>query len=86
MNNYNYGCHNTGLQRRNSCDSTVCRAFQETTDNCSCNRAWFPVNTSLAMAYVPFQQSGEIYECERALSRGTVFPCLDKPFLKGCCR
>lgn len=33
-----------------------------------------------AMAYVPFQQWGEVYEPERALDAGTLFPVLDKPF------
>ena len=39
-------------------------------------------NMPIAMAYVPFQQSGEVYACDRALSRGTIFPCLDLPFLR----
>lgn len=34
----------------------------------------------LAMAYVPFQQFGNIYEPYRALQRGTIFPELDLPF------
>ena len=34
----------------------------------------------LAMAYVPFQQWGNIYEPYRALQRGTIFPELDLPF------
>ena len=62
-------------------------------DNClnCCNysdreKSSFPECYALAMAYVPFQQWGEIYPCEKALMRGTVFPCLDKPFLMGCCK
>lgn len=51
-----------------------------------CNKSAFPVNTALAMAYVPFQQSTEVYSYEKALTRGTIFPCLDKPFLMGCCK
>jgi len=43
----------------------------------------FPKNTSLAMAYVPFQQWGETYGDDEALSRGTLFPELDLPFSKG---
>jgi alkylhydroperoxidase/carboxymuconolactone decarboxylase family protein YurZ len=43
----------------------------------------FPKNTPLAMAYVPFQQWGETYGDDEALSRGTLFPELDLPFLKG---
>ncbi|MBQ8028984.1 MAG: spore coat associated protein CotJA [Clostridia bacterium] len=38
------------------------------------------------MAYVPFQESNDVYSCEKALVRGTIFPVLDKPFLAGCCR
>lgn len=37
----------------------------------------------LTMAYVPFQSYGVMYEPDKALCRGTVFPDLDKPFL-GC--
>lgn len=52
-------------------------------DVCSCPIAEgaLPEMLSLAMAYVPFQQWETPYEEDVALSRGTVFPCLDKPFL-----
>ena len=43
----------------------------------------FPKNTPLAMAYVPFQQWGETYDDDKALSRGTLFPELDLPFSGG---
>lgn len=34
-----------------------------------------------AMAYVPFQQWGQVFDNpERALDAGTLFPVLDKPF------
>lgn len=36
-----------------------------------------------AMAYVPFQQYGAVYEPEKALASGTLFPDLDKPFSGG---
>ena len=40
----------------------------------------------LAMAYVPMQQWSCVYEDGyHALDRGTIFPCLDKPFLEGMC-
>ena len=40
-----------------------------------------------AMAYVPMQKYGLVYEAENALEKGTLFPDLDKPFLgKGACR
>ena len=35
----------------------------------------------LAMAYVPWQQPGTLYDADKGLSRGTLFPELDKPFL-----
>lgn len=40
---------------------------------------------ALAMAYVPWQQWGEVYPLNTGLSRGTIFPELDKPFFKGRC-
>jgi len=35
----------------------------------------------LAMAYVPIQTWEDIYDCDTALSRGTLFAQLDKPFI-----
>lgn len=35
----------------------------------------------LAMAYVPWQEFGEVYPLERGFQAGTIFPCLDLPFL-----
>lgn len=43
----------------------------------------FPENTPLAMAYVPFQQWGEVYDEDDALCAGTLFPALDLPFGRG---
>ena len=40
-----------------------------------------PEQMPVAMAYVPFQHWHEPYEDDVALQRGTIFPCLDKPFL-----
>ena len=42
-----------------------------------------PSVTVPAMAYVPFQQYGAVYQPEQALMAGTLFPDLDKPFLRG---
>ena len=41
----------------------------------------FPKEMPYAMAYVPFQTWQKPYDCEAALSRGTIFPALDKPFI-----
>lgn len=35
----------------------------------------------VAMAYVPWQHFTNSYEPQKALSIGTIFPELDKPFL-----
>jgi len=35
---------------------------------------------SLAMAYVPWQTFNEVYEIDKALHIGTIFPELDKRF------
>lgn len=42
---------------------------------------------ALAMAYVPWQFFDMVYEPDKALEVGTIFPELDKPFLgRGSCR
>ncbi|HRR77944.1 MAG: spore coat associated protein CotJA [Ruminococcus sp.] len=43
----------------------------------------FPENTPLAMAYVPYQQWGDVYDDDKALTQGTLFPELDLPFKGG---
>ena len=40
-----------------------------------------PEDMTVAMAYVPYQPWKEPYEDEVGLTRGTVFACLDKPFI-----
>lgn len=54
-----------------------------TDGGCTENPTPFPKNTPVAMAYVPFQQIGQIYNPESGLDRGTIFPDLDLPFLGG---
>lgn len=41
----------------------------------------FPKHTPIAMAYVPLQRWEMPYDEAVALSRGTIFPSLDKPFI-----
>lgn len=43
-------------------------------------------NKPIAMAYVPWQQWRQTYPMDKALSRGTIFPELDLPFVMGRCR
>lgn len=40
-----------------------------------------PKYMPIGMAYVPFQEWEKPYDDNIALSRGTIFPSLDKPFL-----
>ncbi len=37
-------------------------------------------STPLAMAYFPYQRFNDLYEPETALTEGTIFRRLDKPF------
>lgn len=50
--------------------------------------AFCPEEFPVAMAYVPWQRWNTVYDLERALSTGTIFPELDKPFygVRGGCR
>ena len=63
----------------------VCARNQRTQAPC---RAAEPVCASLSvMAYVEPQVWDCAYSCGQALTRGTLFPALDKPFMGkgGCC-
>jgi hypothetical protein len=44
------------------------------------NDPTFPPKVSLAMSYVPYQRFENLYDEGKALSRGTLFACLDLPF------
>ena len=59
---------------------------------CRCNRAMSQKNCyqrnegymdkfPVGMTYVPWQNWNQIYELDKALSSGTLFPELDKPFI-----
>ncbi|MBS6462870.1 MAG: spore coat associated protein CotJA [Ruminococcus sp.] len=47
--------------------------YEEESENCLAGR-------SLAMVYSPCQQFRELYEPDEALTKGTLFRELDKPF------
>lgn len=40
-----------------------------------------PKNPVVAMAYVPYQNAQKLYSAEQGVVVGTMFPCLNKPFL-----
>lgn len=45
-----------------------------------------PADTAVTMAYVPFQLDKTMYDEDQALSVGTLFKDLNKPFLRGACK
>ncbi len=45
-----------------------------------------PADAAVTMAYVPFQTDKSRYDDMQALSYGTLFPSLNKPFLRGACK
>lgn len=55
--------------------------------NCNSNTEKNVIDSMpIGMAYVPWQIFTDIYTPEKALTRGTIFSQLDKPFLGGCVR
>ena len=47
----------------------------------SCQPSDITDNLSYAMAYVPMQRWNKVYDPDVGFARGTIFPCLDLPFL-----
>ena len=52
----------------------------ENTGSRDCRSNYLPHGTPLAAVYVPIQTFTQMYDCDKALSRGTLFMELDKPF------
>ncbi|MGN0448343.1 MAG: spore coat associated protein CotJA [Acutalibacteraceae bacterium] len=69
-----------------SCCDTKNQKSDTVTCSCNCERSALPSCPQVAMAYVPFQQSSEVYPAETGICKGTMFPCLDLPFMRGCCK
>lgn len=73
-------------ERENSLDSpeTFSRPIRPPqNDNSNITTTRFPQNAPLAMAYVPFQEWGEVYSDDVAFPIGTLFPDLNFPFTRG---
>lgn len=64
-------------------ESTLSKQSGNTVSDNTGRMSRFPQNTPLAMAYVPYQEWGEVYDEDSAFSRGTLFPELDLPFEAG---
>lgn len=59
-----------------------CNAQNQITVSCPVRQdCYIDQNFALAMAYVPWQEFEPLYDAEKGLSAGTIFPDLDKPFL-----
>ena len=73
-----YNSRNTAMRQSGSWQNTSpsCRRNSE-----DCTRSDdFLKGTTIAMAYVPWQQWQNVYEICRGFERGTIFEDLDKPF------
>ena len=57
-------------------------------NNCmSCQnvrRDVFCEDVAIGMGYIPWQVWGDVYDLNKGLCAGTIFPCLDKPFMGRC--
>lgn len=63
----------SGMGREDSCPCSNVRTPRHMGDPLS--------DMAIAMAYVPWQEWGNLYDMDKALKVGTVFADLDKPFL-----
>lgn len=71
MNNYQYASHGKNSIGFNVNAGKVYTGYTTA----------LPDNPVVAMAYVPFQTDSTTYDEMTALKCGTLFPCLNKPFL-----
>ena len=56
-------------------------------EECGCRNSLEKIDQyPLAMAYVPWQKFGNIYELEEGFRAGTIFPELNQPFMRARCR
>ena len=70
-------------ERENSLNHRHHNNKNNTRSGMSGNESMFPSHTPLGMAYVPFQQWGEVYPEDTAFECGTLFPQLSFPFERG---
>lgn len=83
---YDYPSGNSRMMRDNYYRQAERNTYNYVKKCCIQPEGKFPECTPVAMAFVPFQEMTELYDDCKALERGTAFPCLDKPFLGGCCK
>ena len=77
MNPRSQGMHRPAPEKYNSTCPT-CPANSQTDANCTHDVHWHDM--PIAMAYVPKQKYGHIFDLSKGLEVGTIFPELCKPF------
>ena len=87
MSNAYYGRRNPSW-KRSYYGSMPYGRMMDTTPACDCrqdspNEHQHCEDMVVAMAYVPWQHMGTVFETEEAFHRGTLFPELEKPFTAG---
>lgn len=92
MGNYNTpatecGCNNASARPMPYAQQRPSSMRQPMSRSCNMNMKQDALsNMPVAMAYVPWQFFQEVYEPDKALQYGTIFPELNKPFYgKGGC-
>ena len=80
MDFFQSGRRRNGYQNRMS-ETVAAEMINSGTSNGDVNTV--SESTPLAMAYFAYQRFGDLYEPETALTEGTIFRKLDKPFEAG---
>lgn len=91
-------CDNGRFQMNRNVHHPDSRMMQNSRNSCDCGKTQKPVKSEpacrtecemqgvhLAMAYMPWQKFGETFSCSEGFQKGTIFPELYKPFLRGGC-
>lgn len=75
------------VNQRMTGNSDRCADNRSTGSFCGCvDQRPMQSDMPIAMAYVPMQRWNQVYDMSRGLTRGTIFPELDLPFVMGRCR
>ena len=61
--------------------NTMAERSNNSSTNLQQPKTAFPAQTPIGMAYIPFQMWEKPYDDVVGMSRGTIFPSLDKPFI-----
>lgn len=79
-----YPSGNCGCGRQETAERSMDRSMDRS--GCGCDNPMEKIDSyALAMAYVPWQKFCETYDLEKAFCTGTIFPELDKPFMRARC-